>query len=44
MISLIVGAGEVLAFLLIVVGCGYLLWVGVGLVERYRAGRTRRER
>jgi hypothetical protein len=36
MIKLIVGAGEVLAFLLILVACGYLVYLGVRLVDRLR--------
>lgn len=36
MIKLIVGAGEVLAFLLIIVGCGYLLYLGIRLWDRLR--------
>jgi threonine/homoserine/homoserine lactone efflux protein len=39
MIKLIVGAGEVLAFLLIVVACGYLLYLGIRLWDRARARR-----
>lgn len=34
MIKLIVGAGEVLAFLLIVVGCLYLVYLGVRLWDK----------
>ena len=34
MIKLIVGAGEVLAFLLIVVGCSYLVYLGVKLWDK----------
>ncbi len=37
MIKLIVGAGEVLVFLLIVVGCGYLLYLGIRLWDKFRA-------
>jgi threonine/homoserine/homoserine lactone efflux protein len=33
-IKLIVGAGEVLAFLLIVVGCLYLVYLGVRLWDK----------
>jgi threonine/homoserine/homoserine lactone efflux protein len=39
MIKLIVGAGEVLVFLLILVGCGYLLYAGVRLWDRFRVRR-----
>lgn len=34
MIKLIVGAGEVLAFLLIVVGCLYLVYGGIRLWDK----------
>lgn len=37
MIKLIVGAGEVLVFLLIVVGCGYLVYLGIRLWDKVRA-------
>ena len=37
MIKLIVGAGEVLAFLLIVVVCGYLVYLGIRLLDKVRA-------
>jgi hypothetical protein len=36
MIKLIVGAGEVLAFLLILVACGYLVFLGVRLWDKAR--------
>ena len=36
MIKLIVGAGEVLAFLLIVVACGYLVYLGIRLLDKLR--------
>jgi hypothetical protein len=39
MIKLIVGAGEVLAFLLIVVACGYLVYLAIRLWDRIRARR-----
>ena len=39
MIKLIVGAGEVLAFLLILVACGYLVYLGVRLWDRVRSRR-----
>ena len=39
MIKLIVGAGEVLAFLLIVVACGYLVYWGIRLWDKERARR-----
>ena len=34
MIKLVVGAGEVLAFLLLVVACCYLVYVGVRLWDK----------
>jgi threonine/homoserine/homoserine lactone efflux protein len=37
MIKLIVGAGEVLVFLLIVVVCGYLVYLGIKLWDKLRA-------
>ena len=37
MIKLIVGAGEVLVFLLILVACGYLVYAGIRLWDRARA-------
>ena len=37
MIKLIVGAGEVLVFLLMLVGCGYLVYAGIRLWDRARA-------
>lgn len=37
MIKLIVGAGEVLVFLLIVVACAYLVYVGIRLWDKLRA-------
>lgn len=37
MIKLIVGAGEVLAFLLILLTCGYLVYLGVRLWDKARA-------
>ena len=39
MIKLIVGAGEVLTFLLILVACGYFVYLGVRLVDKMRARR-----
>jgi hypothetical protein len=36
MIKLIVGAGEVLAFLLILVACGYLVYLGIRLWDKVR--------
>ena len=39
MIKLIVGAGEVLAFLLILVACGYLVYLGIRLLDKVRARR-----
>ena len=39
MIKLIVGAGEVLVFLLIVVACGYVLYMGIRLWDKERARR-----
>jgi hypothetical protein len=39
MIKLIVGAGEVLAFLLIVVVCAYVAYLGVRLLDKVRARR-----
>ena len=39
MIKLIVGAGEVLVFLLILVACGYLVYFGVRLWDKVRARR-----
>ncbi len=37
MIKLIVGAGEVLVFLLILVGCAYLVYFGIRLWDKLRA-------
>jgi threonine/homoserine/homoserine lactone efflux protein len=37
MIKLIVGAGEVLAFLLILVACGYLVYLGIRLLDKVRS-------
>ena len=37
MIKLIVGAGEVLVFLLIVAACAYLLYLGIRLADKLRA-------
>jgi hypothetical protein len=37
MIKLIVGAGEVLVFLLILVVCGFLVYVGIRLWDKMRA-------
>jgi hypothetical protein len=34
MIKLVVGAGEVLAFLLIVVACLYVIYLGIGLWDK----------
>jgi hypothetical protein len=39
MIKLIVGAGEVLVFLLIIVVCGYLLYAGIRLWDKFRTRR-----
>ena len=39
MIKLIVGAGEVLVFLLILVGCGYLVLLGIRLWDKMRTRR-----
>jgi threonine/homoserine/homoserine lactone efflux protein len=39
MIKLTVGAAEVLVFLLILVACAYLIYVGVRLWDRFRARR-----
>lgn len=39
MIKLIVGAGEVLVFLLLLVGCAYLLYLGIRLWDRFRTRR-----
>jgi hypothetical protein len=39
MIKLIVGAGEVLAFLLIVIVCGYLVYLGIRLLDKVRGRR-----
>lgn len=39
MIKLIVGAGEVLAFLLILVACAYLVYLGIRLLDKMRARR-----
>jgi threonine/homoserine/homoserine lactone efflux protein len=39
MIKLTVGAAEVLVFLLILVGCAYLVWVGIRLWDRFRTRR-----
>jgi threonine/homoserine/homoserine lactone efflux protein len=36
MIKLIVGAGEVLVFLLILVACGYLVYLGIRLWDKVR--------
>ena len=37
MIKLIVGAGEVLVFLLLLAACGYLLYLGIRLWDKLRA-------
>ena len=37
MIKLIVGAAEVLVFLLILAACAYLLYLGIRLADRLRA-------
>ena len=37
MIKLIVGAGEVLVFLLILAACGYLVYSGIRLWDKLRA-------
>ncbi len=37
MIKLIVGAGEVLVFLLILVACGYVVYLGIRLWDKERA-------
>jgi len=39
MIKLIVGAGEVLVFLLILVASGYLIYFGIRLWDKMRARR-----
>jgi len=39
MIKLIVGAGEVLVFLLILVASGYLVYLGIRLWDKIRARR-----
>jgi hypothetical protein len=39
MIKLIVGAGEVLVFLLIVVACAYVVYMGIRLWDKERARR-----
>jgi hypothetical protein len=39
MIKLTIGAGEVLAFLLVVVACGYLVYLGLRLLDKIRARR-----
>jgi len=39
MIKLIVGAGELLVFLLIVVACGYLVYLGIRLWDKDRTRR-----
>ena len=39
MIKLIVGAGEVLVFLLILVACGCLIYLGIRLWDKMRARR-----
>ena len=39
MIKLIVGAGEVLAFLLIVGACGGLVYLGIRFLDKVRARR-----
>lgn len=36
MIKIIVGAGEVLAFLLILVACGYLVYLSIRLWDKVR--------
>ena len=36
MIRLVVGAGEVLVFLLILVACGYVVYLGVRLWDKMR--------
>ncbi len=36
MIKLIVGAGEVFAFLLILIACGYLVYSGIRLWDKVR--------
>jgi threonine/homoserine/homoserine lactone efflux protein len=37
MIKLIVGAGEVLVFLLILVACAYVVYIGIRLWDKARA-------
>ncbi len=37
MIKLIVGAGEVLVFLVILVACGYLVYLGIRLWDKVRS-------
>ena len=39
MIKLIVGAGEILVFLLILVACGYLVFLGIRLWDKMRTRR-----
>ena len=39
MIKLIVGAGEILVFLLILVACGYLVYLGIRLWDKMRTRR-----
>lgn len=39
MIKFIVGAGEVLAFLLVVVACVCLVYLGIRLLDKMRARR-----
>jgi len=39
MIKLTIGAGEVLVFLLVVVACGYLVYLGLRLLDKIRARR-----
>ena len=39
MIKLIVGAGEVLVFLLILMACGYLVYLGIRLWDKMRTRR-----
>ena len=39
MIKLIVGAGEVLVFLVILVACGYLVYLGIKLLDKIRTRR-----
>ena len=39
MIKLTIGAGEVLVFLLVIVACGYLVYLGIRLWDKLRDRR-----